>query len=123
MLSRRHARYGLATVRTINGSLGLIAPKVLIKRLDPAHEPSPAAIYAFRLFGIRTILLGLDLLVRPSAEVRRAMREGVLIHLSDVFTIVLLGAQHKVPPRTAALTTLISATNVAMAVAGIEGKS
>jgi hypothetical protein len=123
VLSRRHARYGLATVRIINGGLGLFAPKVLIKRLDPAHEPSAAAIYAFRLFGIRTILLGLDLLVRPNAEVQRAMRQGVLIHLSDFLTIVLLGAQRKVPPRSAALITFISATNVAMAVAGIEGKS
>jgi hypothetical protein len=121
VLSRRHARTGLATVRIVNGVLGLVAPKVLIKRLDPTHEPSPAAIYAFRLFGIRTILLGLDLLVRPRAEVQRAMRAGVLIHLSDFFTIVLLGAQRKVPPRSAALITFISATNVAMAVAGIEG--
>jgi hypothetical protein len=122
VLSRRHARYGLATVRIVNGTLGLFAPKVLIKRLDPTHEPSPAAIYAFRLFGIRTILLGLDLLVRPNAEVQRAMRVGVLIHASDVATAVLLGVQRKVSPRTAALTGLISATNVAMAVAGIEGK-
>ena len=41
----------------------------------------------------------------------------------DAKTIVLLGVQHKVPTRSAKLITLISATNVAMAAAGIEGKS
>jgi hypothetical protein len=101
VLSRRHARYGLAAVRIVNGSLGLFAPRVLIKRLDPSHEPSPAAIYAFRLFGVRTILLGLDVLVRPDAEVQRAMREGVLIHLSDMVTIrAAPRSSRSSPPRT-----------------------
>lgn len=120
MVDRRLARYGLAGVRIVNGSLGLFAPTVLIKRLDPDTEPSPAAIYAFRLFGIRTILLGLDLLIRPEAEVQRALRQGVLIHASDLLTVVLLGLTKKLPPTTAAVTGLISGGNVAMAVAGIE---
>jgi hypothetical protein len=102
------------------GTLGLFAPKVLINRLDPGSEPSPAAIYAFRLFGVRTILLGSELLIRPEAEVQRALRQGVIIHASDLMTIVLLGASGKVPRNSAVLTSLISGANVAMAVAGIE---
>lgn len=55
--------YALAGIRLFNGAAGLLAPELLIRRLDPDREPpSAAAVYAFRLFGIRTILLGLDLL-------------------------------------------------------------
>ena len=120
MLIRRSARYILAVVRIVNGVLGLFAPEVLIKRLDATEPPSPAAIYAFRLFGDRTILLGLDLLIRPEAETQRALRQGVLIHGSDFATVALLRAQHKLPPRTAALVGAISGTNLALAIAGLE---
>jgi hypothetical protein len=113
----------LAGVRIVNGTLGLVAPALLIRRLDPDHEPSPAAVYAFRLFGIRTLLLGIDLLVRPEAEVRHALRQGVVIHGSDVATVVLLGLRHKIPLRTAVLTALISGTNVALALTGMEPES
>ena len=123
MLSRRTARHGLAGVRIVNGTLGLVAPPLLIKRMDPDGEPSPAAVYAFRLFGIRTILLGLDLLVRPEDDVQRELRQGVVIHASDVVTVVLLGLRHKIPHRTAVLTTLISGTNLALAVTGMERRS
>jgi hypothetical protein len=119
VVDRRYARYGLAAVRILNGALGLFAPAILIKRFDPAAEPSPAAVYGFRLFGVRTIILGLDLLVRPEAEVQRALREGVVIHASDLLTVVALGLTHKIPPRTAIATTAISGTNVALAVAGL----
>ena len=120
VIDRRYAIYGLAAIRILNGTLGLVAPKVLIKRVDPSTEVSPAAIYAFRMFGIRTIWLGLDLLVRPQAEVQRALQEGVVIHASDAVTAALLGIEHKVPKRTAVLITLISATNVALAAAALE---
>lgn len=123
MLSRRNARQGLAGVRLAMGTLGLVAPDLLIKRMEPVGEPSPAAVYAFRLFGIRTILLGIDLLVRADDEVQRELRQGVVIHLSDVVTVVLLGLRHKIPQRTAVLTTLISGTNIALAVTGMERRS
>ena len=120
MITRRHAIYGLAAVRILNGALGLVAPKVLIKRVDPSTDVSPAAIYAFRMFGIRTIWLGVDLLVRPPAEVQRALQEGVVIHASDLATMVLLGVERKVSTRTALLISAISATNVALAAVALE---
>lgn len=117
---RRFARYALAAVRLLNGTLGLVAPESLAKRLDPDHDPSPAAIYAFRLFGIRTVLLGVDLLIRHDEELQRALRQGVLIHSSDVVTTVLLGVRGQVPPRTAATIALISTANVAFALTALE---
>ncbi|MFI5683149.1 hypothetical protein [Streptomyces sp. NPDC051636] len=108
--------YALAGIRLFNGATGLLAPDLLIRRLDPDREPpSPAAIYAFRLFGIRTVLLGLDLLTNHGERLREDLREGVLIHGSDTATAASLGLGGRLPPRTAALTTLISAVNTALA--------
>ncbi|MFF4159356.1 hypothetical protein ACX9I7_25320 [Streptomyces sp. L500] len=108
--------YALAGVRLLNGVTGLLMPSVLIHRLDPDRELSPAAVYAFRLFGIRTILLGLDLLTNHGERLREDLREGILIHGSDTATAAGLGIRGQLAPRTAALTTLISATNTVLAI-------
>lgn len=113
--------YALAGIRLFNGVTGLLTPSVLIRRLDPDQEPSPAAVYAFRLFGIRTILLGLALLTHDGARLREDLREGILIHGSDTVTAAMLGIRGQVPPRTAALTTFISATNTVLAATGGGG--
>ncbi|MFF8974223.1 hypothetical protein [Streptomyces sp. NPDC014995] len=117
-VTRPASLYALAGIRIFNGATGLLAPDMLIRRLDPEREPlSPAAVYAFRLFGIRTILLGLDLLTNRDERLREDLREGLLIHGSDTATAAMLGLRGRLPPRTAVLTTLISATNTALAAA------
>ncbi len=40
---RRYARYLLADVRLINGSIGLVRPEQFIKRFDPERELISAA--------------------------------------------------------------------------------
>jgi hypothetical protein len=113
--------YALAGIRLFNGATGLFAPDLLIRRLDPGREPpSPAAVYAFRLFGIRTVLLGLDLLTDRGDRLRENLREGVLIHGSDTATAASLGLGGRLPPRTAALTTLISAVNTVLAATAVD---
>lgn len=119
---RRYARYLLAGVRLINGSIGLVSPERFIKRFDPEREPSPAAIYAFRLFGIRTVLLALDLVVLRDAQLERALRQGALIHFSDTMTAILLGVRGQVSMRIALTTALISATNVLLALGAMESR-
>ncbi|OSZ61538.1 hypothetical protein OQI_04845 [Streptomyces pharetrae CZA14] len=111
--------YLLGGIRLFNGATGLLAPALLIRRLDPDREPhSPAAVYAFRLFGIRTVLLGLDLLTHHGERLREDLREGVLIHASDTATAAMLGLSGRLPPRTAVLTTAVSAANTVLATAG-----
>lgn len=112
---------GLAGIRLVNGAVGLLAPTLLINRLDRDSEPNPAAVYAFRLFGVRTVLLGLDLLTNRGERLTEELREGVLIHGSDTVTAATLGLRGQLPPRTAALTTLISAVNTALAVSALAG--
>jgi hypothetical protein len=114
----RPARVALAAVRLVNGGVGLLAPQLFIRRFDPDRPPSPAAVYAFRLFGIRTVLIALDLL-RP-ARAQRAAREGVLIHASDTVTAASLALSGTVPRNTGIATTAISAGNVVLAVLAIE---
>ena len=114
----RPARYALAAVRLVNGGVGLVAPHLFIGRFDPDRPTSPAAIYAFRLFGVRTILIGLDLL--HPARAQRAAREGVLIHASDTVTAASLAISGAVPRKTGLVTTAISAVNVVLAVLAVE---
>ncbi|MER6474182.1 hypothetical protein [Streptomyces collinus] len=109
--------YVLAGIRILNGATGLLAPELLIRRFDPdRYPPSPAAVYAFRLFGIRTVLLGLDLLIHTGDRLRADVYEGILIHGSDTATAATLGVHRQVSTRTAVTTTLISAVNTALAI-------
>jgi hypothetical protein len=115
----RWARYALAAVRFVNGGVGLVGPRLFIERFDPGRAPSPAAVYAFRLFGIRTILIALDLLARPE-RAQEAAREGVVIHASDTLTAATLALSGGVPRRTGIATTAISAVNVVLAVLAVD---
>lgn len=110
------ARYALGGIRLINGTLGLLAPSLIIRRLgDTKPESNAAAIYGLRLFGIRTVLLGADLFLLRGAQLDRALREAVLIHASDTATVVSLWRRRQLPTTTARPLALISATNTLLA--------
>jgi len=105
----------LAAIRIVNGTLGLLAPQVLVRRTstDPTTiEP----YYAFRMFGIRTVVLGLDLLTLTGPAQERARTQAVVIHATDTASALLGGLRGDVPPRVARATVAISAVNTALAV-------
>jgi len=105
----------LAAIRIVNGTLGLLAPQVLVRRTstDPTTtEP----YYAFRMFGIRTVVLGLDLLTLTGPAQERARTQAVIIHATDTAAALLGGLRGDVPPRVARATIAISAVNTALAV-------
>ena len=54
-MGRDKARVWLALIRIFNGAAGMLFPKKLAKRVSPEPEANPAAVYAFRLFGVRTV--------------------------------------------------------------------
>ena len=104
----------LAAIRIVNGALGLVAPQVLVKRTstDPTTvEP----YYAFRMFGIRTVVLGLDLLTLTGAAQERARTQAVIIHATDTACAALGGVRGDLPPKVARTTVAISAVNTVLA--------
>jgi len=109
------ARIALAGVRIVNGTAALAAPAFLAARIRATSEPDPATTYAFRLFGIRTVLLGVDLLSRNPAVRAHAVNAALPIHAADVTTAAALGVRGKVSPRAAVMLTAISAANVVLA--------
>jgi hypothetical protein len=115
-LSPAKARKILGTIRLINGTLALAAPERLIKMFgkDPAEEGR--AIYALRLFGVRTVFLGLDLLLADDEEsIAAAVRWVVPVHASDTLAAAMAGLSGQLPPRAALTGTVISSINTALA--------
>ncbi len=88
----------LAAIRIVNGTLGLLAPHVLVKRTS-ADPTTTEPYYAFRMFGIRTIVLGYDLLTLTGADQERARTQAVIIHATDTASALLGGLRGDVPPR------------------------
>jgi len=105
----------LAGIRLANGTLGLLAPQLLVKRLGVEPALNTASYYPFRMFGIRTIVLGVDLLTLRDGELRRADATAVLIHSVDTVAAAVGGIRGDVPAKAARLTTAISAVNTALA--------
>jgi hypothetical protein len=115
--SRSTARYTLAAVRLFNGGVALLAPEKLARRLGADPQANGAVIYALRMFGIRTVVIGTELLVLRGEALDRSLRKGVLIHATDTVAAAAAGAKGYLPPRTATLTTLISTVNTGLAIA------
>ena len=111
----RLPRTALGLIRIVNGGLGLFAPHLLIGRIDERQPPSPAAVYAFRLFGVRTILIGRDLLVLRGEALDRALVAAPLIHASDTVAATLVTVTGQVDRRRGTTLIGISALNTVLA--------
>jgi hypothetical protein len=108
------ARVALAGIRIVNGVVALVAPGALARRLQVEKASGPMA-YPFRMFGVRTILIGADLLARDPAVRRHALRAALVVHASDTVSAVAAGASGALPRRAARITTAISALNTLLA--------
>ena len=109
------ARYTLAGIRLFNGTIALVAPGTLAQRLGVKPEAAPAAAYVLRMFGVRTVLIGLDLLLLEGDDLDRALRNGVVIHASDTLAAATAGVTGQLPATPAATATAISTVNVLLA--------
>jgi uncharacterized protein YjeT (DUF2065 family) len=107
-------RIALGLIRLTNGLVALLAPGFLAERLGRAGERS-AAQYLLRMFGIRTVFLGLDLLASDEDRRRLALRRAPIIHASDVMAVVVAGASRQIPVRAAAAGFGISCVNLWLA--------
>ena len=122
MQRRKICRTILGVVRLVNGTGALLAPKFMAKRFGVDAEANPSVIYIMRLFGVRTIILGLEFLIlKDDDKIRDAVRAGVLIHASDTTAAIIAGATGQVPKKAAVMGTAISAVNTALAVGAAAG--
>jgi hypothetical protein len=112
---RTNAHLVLAGIRFVMGTLALLVPQFLAKRLDVDADKSPALLYFQRMFGIRTILIALDLVTGADEDRRRALRRGPLIHACDATAAALAGARGNLAPGPARMTVAISLVNLLLA--------
>jgi len=111
---RDYARILLAGIRLFNGAAALFAPTLLARQFR--DNPHSAVIYVLRLFGVRTIIIGIELLV-PDEKVRAsALRSALPIHASDTLSAALAGLQGQLPPQVSIMLTAISGVNTALAI-------
>ena len=111
------ARVALGGIRIATGSTGLLAPAMIINRFGEENpSANPAAIYGLRLFGIRTILIGADLLRLHGRDLDRALRAAPIIHASDIATVLTLQRNKQLSPERARPLAAISGLNTLLAV-------
>ncbi|MFI9721811.1 hypothetical protein ACIHFE_19480 [Streptomyces sp. NPDC052396] len=114
MDARTAARYSLAGIRLVNGAAALLTPRMMARRLG-ADPQQPALVYVLRMFGVRTVAIGIQLLCPADAgELDRALRTGTLIHASDALSAACAGRAGLLPCRMARAATAISTVNVVL---------
>lgn len=107
----------LAGIMLINGTLGILAPRFLIRRLSVRPELEPGMIYVFRMFGIRTLFIAVDLVRRPNQR-GNSLREGIAVHGLDTSAALTAGALGQLPWRPALMVAGISFLNTVLAIRG-----
>lgn len=110
-----YSRIALAVVRLFYGTLALFFPQFLARRLGVNPDRYPAILYVFRLFGIRTIVIGAELLSSVATTREESLRTAVVIHASDTLAASWAGIHKQLPLRSAIITTAISAGNTILA--------
>jgi hypothetical protein len=89
--------------------------------VDP--DVNPGVLYFIRLFGIRTVIIGSELLVQTGEQRAKALRLGILIHGWDTMAAAVAALSGKLPGRVGLIITLISACNTVLAVCADSGAS
>ena len=111
-----YARITLSAIRLFNGTAALFAPAALLRRLGVDPEANLAAHYALRMFGVRTVLIGAQLLLRNGGLRAHSLRVAPVIHVLDAAAAMVAGAQRQLPQRAATMAALISTLNTVLAV-------
>jgi hypothetical protein len=107
------ARVLLAGIRLVNGLAALVAPGFLARRIGVDPVANPGITYVFRMFGIRTVLVGAELLFPAGDRRAESVRTAVVIHASDTLAAWLAARTGRVP----GVIVWISAVNTVLAAA------
>ena len=79
-------------------------------------------MYGLRLFGVRTVLLGADLITSQGEALEQALQQAIVIHASDTATVAGLAVSGRLRPKMAIPLALISALNTALAITAWAGR-
>lgn len=112
------ARKALGAIRLTLGTLALTMPHLLVRRFSEQGQHATAATYAFRMFGVRTVIIGLELLMLKGAELQRVANVAPVIHGSDTVAAFLAARYGKLPKRTGIILVAVSAINTLLALMG-----
>src|SRR5881296_3002320 len=96
---REPARILLALIRLVNGAMGLLVPGFLARQIGVDTKANPGIMYVFRMFGIRTVLIGAELLMQTGDRRAEALRRAVVIHASDTLAALVASRSHSFPKR------------------------
>jgi hypothetical protein len=110
-----YARVLLACIRLLNGGLALVVPGFLARQIGVDPDANPGIMYVFRMFGIRTVLVGAELLRGDDERREAAVREAVVIHASDTLAAFLASVSANFPKSSRTIVA-ISALNTVLAV-------
>jgi hypothetical protein len=110
------ARVTLAGIRLFNSVAALFVPATLARGMGVNPENNTAALYALRLFGVRTILIGAQLLLRNEGLRAHSLRVAPVIHALDATAALVAGERGHLPRRAATTAALISTVNTGLAV-------
>jgi hypothetical protein len=110
------SRIVLALIRLVNGVAALAVPGLLARQIGVDPDANPGILYVFRMFGIRTVLIGVELLTSKGHRRTEALRKAVLIHASDTLAAAVAVRSSAFPNRGRVIV-LISALNTLLAVA------
>ena len=111
-----YARIALASIRLFNGIAALFVPAALARRWGVDPETNRAALYVLRLFGVRTILIGAQLLLRDEGLRAHSLRVAPVIHALDAAAALVAGDRGHLPQRPSTIAALISTVNTGLAV-------
>jgi hypothetical protein len=120
MLSSDAARRTLGVIRIVNGTAGLLAPEYLLGKLGVDTTTDHSGAYPFRMFGVRTVLIGLDLWMLTGEDLRRATRMAVVIHATDTLSAAATTVRGDLPRKQGLVATGISAVNTLLAIAAAK---
>jgi hypothetical protein len=115
LAARRRAPQALGCVRLFFGGASLFAPTIVARRLGVDPDVNASPVHPLRMFGIRTVLIGAELLFGDRRTRERSVRLAPLIHASDTLSAALAGIGRQMPARVAIFTTLVSAGNTVLA--------
>jgi hypothetical protein len=115
-----YARLALATIRLFNGVAALFVPATLARQLGVDPAANPAALYALRLFGVRTVLIGVQLLLRDEGLRAHSLRVAPAIHALDASAALIAGERGQLPRRAATTAAIISTVNTVLAIVALK---